>query len=103
MRVKAKNVKSFYFFPLFFLLEKGKDLLTIPTTAQAVFDVTGAGDTVIASLSAFYGIGLPLKKILELANISAGIVVGKVGTKPVYWEEVKEFIKENSKQGVKNG
>jgi len=69
-----------------------------PSQAKEVYDVSGAGDTVIASLGAFYAIGLPLKQILELANIAAGIVVGKIGTKPVYWEEIKNFIKENSKE-----
>ncbi len=70
-----------------------------PSQAKEVYDVSGAGDTVIASLGAFYAVGLSLKQILELANIAAGIVVGKVGTKPVYWEEIKAFIKENSIAG----
>jgi D-beta-D-heptose 7-phosphate kinase/D-beta-D-heptose 1-phosphate adenosyltransferase len=46
----------------------------------------------ISSLTAFYAAGVPLEKALELANIAAGIVVGKVGTKPVYWEEIKAFL-----------
>ena len=69
-----------------------------PSQAKEVYDVSGAGDTVIASLSAFYAAGLTLKQTVELANIAAGIVVGKVGTKPVYWEEVESFIKENFQQ-----
>ncbi len=63
----------------------------IPSQAQEVYDVSGAGDTVIASLSAFYGIGLPLEEAIALANICAGIVVGKVGTQPVFLEELKNF------------
>jgi len=75
-----------------------------PSQAKEVYDVSGAGDTVIASLGAFYAIGLPLSQTVELANIVSGIVVGKVGTKPVYWEEIKRFIKENTLQKeVKNG
>ncbi len=71
----------------------------IPSQAKEVYDVSGAGDTVIASLGAFYAVGLPLKQTVEFANIAAGIVVGKVGTKPVYWKEIKDFIKENSIKG----
>ncbi len=70
-----------------------------PSQAKEVYDVSGAGDTVIASLGAFHAVGLPLKQTVELANIAAGIVVGKVGTKPIYWEEIKAFIKENSAEG----
>lgn len=69
-----------------------------PSQAKEVYDVSGAGDTVIASLGAFYCVGLPLRQTVELANIAAGIVVGKMGTKPVYWEEIKRFIKENTLQ-----
>ncbi|WP_038056830.1 D-glycero-beta-D-manno-heptose-7-phosphate kinase [Thermodesulfobacterium hydrogeniphilum] len=67
----------------------------LPAQAKEVYDVSGAGDTVIASLGAFYAAKLPIEKALELANIAAGIVVGKIGTKPIYWEEIKSFIKEN--------
>lgn len=75
-----------------------------PSQAREVYDVSGAGDTVIASLSAFYAIGLPLKEVIELANIAAGIVVGKIGTKPVYWKEIENFIRENFQQEEeKNG
>lgn len=74
-----------------------------PSQAKEVYDVSGAGDTVVASLGAFYAIGLPLKQIINLANIAAGIVVGKIGTKPVYWNEIKAFIKENSKENSKGG
>ncbi len=67
----------------------------LPAQAKEVYDVSGAGDTVIASLGAFYAAKLPVEKALELANIAGGIVVGKIGTKPIYWEEVKNFVKEN--------
>jgi len=82
-----------------FLYHPGEGAFHLPAQAKEVYDVSGAGDTVVASLSAFYAVGLSLKETLELANIAAGIVVGKVGTKPVYWEEIKSFLKENSMEG----
>ncbi|MDM7202947.1 MAG: D-glycero-beta-D-manno-heptose-7-phosphate kinase [Thermodesulfobacteriaceae bacterium] len=63
----------------------------LPSQAREVYDVSGAGDTVIASFSAFYGVGLPKNVALSLANLCAGIVVGKVGTQPVSWEELVAF------------
>jgi D-beta-D-heptose 7-phosphate kinase/D-beta-D-heptose 1-phosphate adenosyltransferase len=78
----------------FYHPEEGSGIL--PAQAKEVYDVSGAGDTVISAMSSFYAIGLPLKEILELANVSAGIVVGKVGTKPVYFKEIKEFYQKFS-------
>jgi D-beta-D-heptose 7-phosphate kinase/D-beta-D-heptose 1-phosphate adenosyltransferase len=52
--------------------------------AKEVFDVSGAGDTVIAVLAASLGAGASLPEAVELSNIAAGIVVGKVGTAVVY-------------------
>ncbi|KAF0843547.1 D-alpha,beta-D-heptose 7-phosphate 1-kinase /D-beta-D-heptose 1-phosphate adenylyltransferase [Methylovorus glucosotrophus] len=60
----------------------------IPATAKQVFDVSGAGDTVIATLAAGMMHGLPPHQALQLANIAAGIVVGKVGTVPISREEL---------------
>jgi D-beta-D-heptose 7-phosphate kinase / D-beta-D-heptose 1-phosphate adenosyltransferase len=69
------------------LIEKG---LTehIPAMARQVFDVSGAGDTVIATLAAGMMAGLPHRDALHLANLAAGIVVGKVGTVAVSREEL---------------
>lgn len=75
-----------------FLYEPNLGSHKLPSQAREVYDVSGAGDTVIASFSAFYGAGLPLQSALALANICAGIVVGKVGTQPVYWEELIKFL-----------
>lgn len=58
-------------------------MLHIPATARQVFDVSGAGDTVIATLAAGMISGLNHQQALQLANIAAGIVVGKVGTAPI--------------------
>ncbi len=75
------------------LLERGKPLLTIPTVAKEVFDVTGAGDTVIATLAVGLAVGLPFGTAATIANIAAGIVVGKVGTATVTVSEIQEAIK----------
>lgn len=68
----------------------------IPATAKKVFDVSGAGDTVIATLAAGLVHGLSPHDALQLANIAAGIVVGKVGTVPVSQNELlKTLISED--------
>ena len=54
-----------------------------PARAREVFDVSGAGDTVIATLAAGIAGGLKVESAIELANLAAGIVVGKVGTVPI--------------------
>ncbi len=61
---------------------------TFPAVAQQVFDVSGAGDTVIATLALSLASGLPIDAAVELANIAAGIVVSKVGTVPVTRDEL---------------
>jgi D-beta-D-heptose 7-phosphate kinase/D-beta-D-heptose 1-phosphate adenosyltransferase len=60
----------------------------IRATAKQVFDVSGAGDTVIATLAAGMLHGLAPLQALELANIAAGVVVGKIGTVPIQREEL---------------
>jgi D-beta-D-heptose 7-phosphate kinase / D-beta-D-heptose 1-phosphate adenosyltransferase len=55
----------------------------LPTTAKQVFDVSGAGDTVIATVTAGLLAGLNAIETCQLANLAAGIVVGKVGTVPL--------------------
>jgi len=64
----------------------------IPATAKKVFDVSGAGDTVIATLAAGLVHGLNPHDALHLANIAAGIVVGKVGTVPVSQAELLKAL-----------
>lgn len=60
----------------------------VPAHAREVFDVTGAGDTVIATLAAMLACGLTLHEALPIANRAAGIVVGKFGTAGVSFEEL---------------
>lgn len=62
--------------------------LHVPTVAREVFDVTGAGDTVIATLAAMVAAGLSLRDAVPIANQAAGIVVGKFGTATVNYREL---------------
>jgi rfaE bifunctional protein kinase chain/domain len=62
------------------LLEEGGGPVYVPTAAREVYDVTGAGDTVIATLAAGLAAGASLVEAAMLANHAAGVVVGKVGT-----------------------
>ncbi len=64
------------------------DIKTIPTQAMEVFDVSGAGDTVIASISVFLGLNLNINDAVYLANTAAGVVVGKLGTAPITLSEL---------------
>jgi D-glycero-beta-D-manno-heptose-7-phosphate kinase len=65
-----------------------KGALHVQAQAREVFDVTGAGDTVIATLAALVACGLPLRDAMPLANKAGGIVVGKFGTATVSYEEL---------------
>lgn len=67
----------------------------IPARARAVFDVTGAGDTVLATLGVALGAGMARKDAVRLANYAAGIVVGKVGTATTTREELRQELAED--------
>jgi len=62
------------------LFERGRPAVHIPTAAREVFDVTGAGDTVIATLALALSAGAGFAEAAALANHAAGVVVGKLGT-----------------------
>jgi rfaE bifunctional protein kinase chain/domain len=62
--------------------------LQVPAQAREVFDVTGAGDTVIATLAALLATGMTLREAMPIANRAGGIVVGKFGTASVSYEEL---------------
>jgi rfaE bifunctional protein kinase chain/domain len=62
--------------------------LHVPAQAREVFDVTGAGDTVIATLTAMLAAGVSVREALPVANRAGGIVVGKFGTASVSYEEL---------------
>ena len=74
------------------LAEKGKVKSLIPTSAREVFDVSGAGDTVIATLTLGLVVGETFEDSAQLANLAAGIVVGKVGTATVTPEEILSVL-----------
>mgnify|MGYP001788606324 CR=1 FL=1 len=62
--------------------------LHVPALAREVFDVTGAGDTVIGTLAAMVAAGLSLREAVPVANRAGGIVVGKFGTATVSYQEL---------------
>jgi len=74
------------------LIFSDKKLLQVPTYARQVFDVTGAGDTVIATLALALSSGLNLTESCILANFAAGVVVGHVGCVPCSVQELKDYI-----------
>ncbi len=71
-------------------------VLHVRSEAREVFDVSGAGDTVVASLAVFLGSDLSRETSVKLANAAAGIVVGKAGTQPVLASELIEAIAGNT-------
>lgn len=71
------------------LLRSGEPELHLPTQAREVFDVTGAGDTVISVLAAALAAGESLPTAMALSNLAAGIVVGKLGTASVTVPELR--------------
>lgn len=64
----------------------------LPALAREVFDVSGAGDTVVAALAAGLAAGMPLAEAAQLANVAAGIVVAKVGTAVVRRDELSDAL-----------
>jgi len=74
------------------LFEKSGRIVSIPTRAQEVFDVTGAGDTVIAVFTLALAAKIKMELAAEIANYAAGIVVGKLGTATVTPAELSQAI-----------
>ena len=74
------------------LLQKGQVPLDLATRARDVFDVTGAGDTVVAVLGAGLACGLSLADATAFANLAAGVVVGKLGTATVSIDELRGVL-----------
>jgi len=68
------------------------EVVHLPTQAREVFDVSGAGDTVVATLALALGLGADLSNGADLANVAAGLVVAKIGTASVYSEELIEAL-----------
>ncbi|MFO7784698.1 MAG: D-glycero-beta-D-manno-heptose-7-phosphate kinase [Thermodesulfobacteriota bacterium] len=74
------------------LFEQGGEVSHIPTVARKVFDVTGAGDTVISTLCMGLAAGMDLKSASVVSNFAAGIVVGELGTSTVTAKELKQAV-----------
>lgn len=69
-------------------LYQDNEVVNFPAVAREVFDVSGAGDTVIATLAVMLGNGVVLAEAVRIANLAGGIVVGKLGTATVTREEL---------------
>ncbi len=84
------------------LIQSGKSAVHLPTRARDVFDVTGAGDTVIATLAAAIAAGMDLVDATKLANLAASVVVSKVGTATVTVHELRTAMRQLSdiEQGI---
>jgi D-beta-D-heptose 7-phosphate kinase/D-beta-D-heptose 1-phosphate adenosyltransferase len=86
---------------LFERMPNGLQRVDIPTVAKNVYDVTGAGDTAIAVFAAALAAGAELRSACELANVAAGIVVGKRGTTTVTREEIRDhFIQDETRKAT---
>jgi D-beta-D-heptose 7-phosphate kinase/D-beta-D-heptose 1-phosphate adenosyltransferase len=70
------------------LFERNGKVFHIPTVAKEVFDVSGAGDTVIAIFGLALGAGASFSEAAMLSNLAAGVVVGKLGTATVSESEL---------------
>lgn len=73
------------------ILDKNDNVIIEPTVAREVFDVTGAGDTVLASLGYCLALDEDINKALKFANLAAGVVVGKLGSATATIEEIEEY------------
>ena len=75
------------------LIDAG-EAIHMPTFARQVFDVTGAGDTVIAALTMAHAAGFSLPEACVFGNVAAGVVVGKIGCVPCTREDMALYINE---------
>ncbi len=74
--------------------ERGVDMKLLPSRAQEIFDVSGAGDTVLAVMAAAMAVPASLELGARLATVAAGVVVGKVGTAVATRSEIKKILVE---------
>ncbi len=84
------------------LVDKNGEHIHIPTEAQDVYDVTGAGDTVIATLCAAITSGCSIRRAMHIANTAAGIVVGKLGTATTSIDELSSALSNQINPSKKN-
>ena len=76
------------------LFERGRSPVSVVARARAVFDVTGAGDTVIATMALALAAGVSLESAARVANIAAGLAVERVGTTAVTADELRQALLE---------
>ena len=74
------------------LFSRDGERLTIPSVARTVFDVSGAGDTVVSVLALALAVGAPIDRAMQLANYAAGAVVEKLGTATASAQEILELL-----------
>jgi D-beta-D-heptose 7-phosphate kinase/D-beta-D-heptose 1-phosphate adenosyltransferase len=84
------------------LIRADGDIVSVPTKAKEVFDVSGAGDTVIATAALCMGQGYSLPEAMNVANTAAGIVVGKLGTATVSYEELRATMELASSEEIES-
>lgn len=85
------------------LITNTNEILHIPAQAREVFDITGAGDTVIAVLGACLAAKLSMRDAAKLANIAAGLSVGRFGTATITAQEINNELEQTPFQGVNKG
>ncbi len=73
------------------ILDTNGDIVTSPTVAREVYDVTGAGDTVIAGIAYSLATNRSLTTALKFANLAAGVVVGKLGSATASIDEIEQY------------
>jgi D-beta-D-heptose 7-phosphate kinase/D-beta-D-heptose 1-phosphate adenosyltransferase len=84
------------------ILNENNEVVKKPTVAREVFDVTGAGDTVLASLGYCLAKDMDIEKALEFANLAAGVVVGKIGSATATLEEIEEYKSSLHKSSIES-
>lgn len=84
------------------VVERGRAALQLPAEAREVFDVSGAGDTVLAVLATAIGAGAPVGEAAMLANAAAGIVVAKAGTAVVHPDELARALRSSEMKGAQD-
>ncbi|MGB5868174.1 MAG: D-glycero-beta-D-manno-heptose 1-phosphate adenylyltransferase, partial [Arcobacteraceae bacterium] len=84
------------------ILDENDNVIKKPTVAREVFDVTGAGDTVLASLGYCLAKGDNIVDAMEFSNLAAGVVVGKIGSATATLEEIEEYKSSLHKSSIES-
>jgi len=84
------------------ILDKNDNVIIKPTVAREVYDVTGAGDTVLASLGYCLAVDKDIEFSMEFSNLAAGVVVGKIGSATATMEEIEEYKSSLHKSSIES-